>query len=136
MRGAGQNVPDRPTIPPDDVRLLRARLIMEEAFETIHAFGVDVQTDGRSIVFDDLRFSISRPFDMVKAVDGLADISVVTIGSLAALGVKDRPILEAVDANNLSKLAGGTLDEHGKLRKPAGHPPPPIEYLLLQQGWQ
>ena len=108
---------------------------MEEAFETIHAFGVDVQTDGRPIVFDDLRFSISRPFDMVKAVDGLADISVVTIGSLAALGVKDRPILEAVDTNNLEKLAGGTLDEHGKLRKPAGHPPPPIEYLLLQQGY-
>jgi len=42
MQQAGQETPSKPTIPDEATRLLRARLILEEALETISALGVEM----------------------------------------------------------------------------------------------
>jgi predicted HAD superfamily Cof-like phosphohydrolase len=141
MRQAGQSLPDKPTIPPAEVRLLRARLIMEECLETIEALGVrvtfaDVLNNQIRLQFRLLDFEDSgNPPDIEGIADGCADISVVTIGTLTACGISDEPILEEVDAANLRKFGpGGYRDEHGKWRKPPDWTPPNIIGELEKQG--
>lgn len=110
MVNASQDIPDRPMVPDDKTRILRARLIFEEVLETIQALGVDVYTEhDRTHVMDhisdfDLVISDDREPDLEGIVDGCGDISVVTIGTLSALGVADDSILMEIDENNLRKF--------------------------------
>jgi predicted HAD superfamily Cof-like phosphohydrolase len=100
---AGQDLPDRPTIPTKEVAALRARLILEEALETCAALGFpDVEVLQGDF---DLGPMHDEP-DLVMILDGCADLSVVTIGTLSALGVNDEPLLALVDENNLAKEVG------------------------------
>jgi len=137
MVAAGQEVPLQPTLPDKDTRLLRARLILEEALETVEALGVSVWNEHGERIKDiyDIEFFInSETLDMEKAVDGCADLSVVAIGTLSAMGVKDKPILEAVDQANLRKFKGDAhKDKSGKWVKPTGWQPPAIKSLLARQ---
>lgn len=136
MRLANQVVPVYPMVPDEPTRILRVRLILEEAFETAEAFGVQVGRKGGfntpAIIFEDLQFQIVGECDLVKVVDGCADISVVTIGTLSACGVSDCAVLETVDLNNLAKFGpGGHRDpETGKWIKPKDHPVPDIPAVL------
>lgn len=141
MRGWAQEVPDVVTMPSEDVRRLRARLIFEEALETINALGF---TPGLSsehgqadkITMGDCYMVADREPDMVEIADGCADLSVVTVGTLSACGIADKPLLELVDDNNLAKVAKGHVNEHGKFVKPEGHKPPDIaKHLEDQKGW-
>ena len=115
MRLAGQNLPISPEIPTKEVRLLRAKLILEEALETIHALGIlvtrNVTHDDGSIVdyplylkSECLRFSDIGPVSLEEIADGCADLSVVTIGTLSACGIHDKELLEIVDQSNLAKF--------------------------------
>lgn len=108
-----REVPKIPTIPNEATRLLRARLILEEAIETINALGFNVESRYTGVGADgavpvnvkSMRFSPhSKGCDMVEVADGCADISVVTIGTLSAFGIWDLPLLDEVDNNNLSKF--------------------------------
>lgn len=143
MKLAGQEVPEnnQPTELDEATRLLRARLIMEEAMETVAALGVMLDTDFDSdLIFEKLQFSISGEFNLVEVVDGCADISVVTIGTLVACGIPDKVLLQLVDENNLAKFGpGGYRDENGKWVKPPGHKPPDIKQLIedwkFQSNW-
>lgn len=134
MRLAGQAIPPNPIMPSLEIRKLRANLILEEALETIEALGFNI---------------VMKPFDgaievgppshepnIIEVVDGCADISVVTIGTLSAFGVKDGPILEAIDQNNLAKFGPGSYrrETDGKWMKPSGHKPADIMGLLEAQG--
>ena len=145
MRKAGQDVPDKPCIPDAKTRVLRARLILEEALETIHAMGVHVELrtheDAPSVFITSLKdLSIHAgggdlEVDLEGVADGCADISVVTIGTLSAFGIADQPILEEVDAANLRKFGpGGHRNEHGKWIKPADWTPPNINARLDEQA--
>ena len=140
MRKAGQEVPDAPTIPNEETRLLRAKLILEEAIETIEALGIGVRLpdDAKGEIIDrdgDLTFYIDGEVDLEGVVDGCADISVVTIGTLIAFGVDDEPILEEVDHANLRKFAPGSYArEDGKWIKPPDWTPPDILGALEQQS--
>ena len=148
MHGFDQAVPDKPTLPDETVRVLRARLIMEEALETIqdglrvevttykHKFRSD-DVEPVELDFDELSFEAKDgPADLVELADGCADVSVVTIGTLSAFGIKDKPLLEEVDHNNLAKLEGGpVVDEHGKGQKPEGHKGPDVAGVLVKQDW-
>jgi len=68
---------------------------------------------------------------LVDIVDGCADISVVTIGTLSACGVSDEPIMREVDDNNLTKFGPGQyIRDDGKLVKPPNHKPPRIAETL------
>lgn len=141
MRKAGQETPSKPVIPDEETRLLRAKLILEEAIETIRAMGVGVRlrkSNGEQGVVTvdphELAFYIDGEVDLEGVVDGCADISVVTIGTLIAFGVDDEPILEEVDQANLRKFGPGSYArEDGKWMKPPGWTPPDILGALERQ---
>jgi predicted HAD superfamily Cof-like phosphohydrolase len=140
MQRVGQDTPSRPEIPDENIRLLRAKLILEEALETITALGVgvDVTTDGHTATVNDasteLTFGIAGEVDLEGVVDGCADISVVTVGTLIAFGVDDEPVLREVDEANLRKFEPGSyMREDGKWIKPPGWTPPDIEGVLRRQ---
>lgn len=134
MLRASQDVPSRPTRPEEAVLRLRARLILEEALETLRALGYDIVFDPEAN--DYTVVDCNTGLDMIEAVDGCCDLSVVTIGTLSALGVGDRPVLTAIDQSNLEKFAGdGHLDRHGKWIKNSDWKAPNLKRLLVQQGW-
>lgn len=143
MRLAEQDVPCEPTVPDSPTRLLRAKLIFEEAMETIDALGVDVmvapQPQQRDPValhegFYELKINPDRPPNMIEIADGCADISVVTIGTLSACGIADKPLLKEVDESNLRKFAPGcSKREDGKHLKPPDWKAPDIAKVLNDQ---
>lgn len=151
MLKAKQQCPQVPTIPNKDIRKLRAKLILEEALETIKALGVVVWPSAEFL--NDVRDGATQPeitedcfelegldddkCDIVGVADGCADVSVVTVGTLIAFGIPDRRLLEVVDNNNLAKFGPGhSIREDGKLVKPPGHKPPDIGEVLRSHGWK
>ncbi len=134
MKKVGQDTPDRLTTPDEKIRILRAKLILEEAIETVHALGVEVRAGGEKgppIDEKSLHYSAPGEVDVVEVVDGCADISVVTIGTLIAFGVDDEPVLEEVDESNLRKFEPGSYSrEDGKWIKPPGWTPPDIKAAI------
>ncbi len=156
MTKAGQLVPNKPTMPASVVLMLRLRLILEEVFELAEALGIKITTDVTIKEAEDAVHAtayggnfnleiglkkltltqIGEP-DMVEATDALADISVVTVGTMSALGIADGTVLEEVDKNNLAKFRGSArLDKHGKFKKPKDHQPPDFHRVLTEQGWK
>lgn len=141
MNLAGQAVPDGPIIPNEDTRMLRAKLILEEAFETISALGVDIFCDGDFDVvlrLEDITLLVSedRDCDLAEVVDGCCDIIVVTTGTLSAFGIVDDPCQIEVDNSNLRKFGpGGHRREDGKWIKPDDWQAPDWKSILSQQGW-
>jgi predicted HAD superfamily Cof-like phosphohydrolase len=129
MLGANQACPLMPCVPSLEVRTLRARLILEEAMETIHALGFAVE--GMAAVVS-LK-AVYEP-NLVEIVDGCADVAVVATGTLIACGVADREVQQEVDSNNLAKLGpGSSIREDGKFVKAPGHKPPNIAAILDRQ---
>ncbi len=139
MKLARQAVPEEPTLPDEATRALRARLILEEALETCEALGfrlADLEgyflgpKQAVEYLLPDRRLTPS----LEEVADGCADLSVVTIGTLSSCGVKDRPLLEEVDENNLAKFGPGhSWREDGKLIKPPGHKHPDIKKVIAEQ---
>ena len=147
MDKAGQMRHTIPTVPPAKVCILGARLILEEALETIAALGVNVELhypainrDGLPLVFDRCQF-IERGSDAKKKVsveeiaDGCGDVRVVSTWVLSACGVHDNELMDEIDGNNLAKFGpGSSISPEGKLTKPPGHQPPDIARVLRDQG--
>jgi len=141
MKLAGQELPRKPTVPSEAVRWLRARLILEEAFETVTALGFElttinpnkIQTHHIYVNGERAPFYAREP-NLVEIIDGCCDLKVVTTGTLSACGVPDEIFQKEVDDNNLAKFAPGfRIDGYGKLLKPPGHKPPRIAELLAEQ---
>ncbi len=136
MRKIPQAIPDAPCIPSEEVRLLRAKLIMEEALETVYSLGFSVYHEHE---FDGLYqggvyFDPNIKPNLEQIADGCADLSVVTIGTLSACGIHDKALLEEVDHNNLDKFQGDAhKDESGKWIKSSAHKPPDIVRVLENQ---
>lgn len=133
MMLAGQEIPPYPQLPSLQVRELRAKLILEEALETIEALGFDVCSDTNvaRVTMKTCWLAPNHNEDLVEIIDGLCDISVVNTGTASAIGVPLEPFLEEVDANNLAKFGPGhSIREDGKLVKPPGHQPPNIQGIL------
>lgn len=136
MAKARQEVPLFPIIPSPEVRRLRAKIILEEALETINGLGFDVVVTGghRIVTKECVEFSSDGhvPPDLVEIVDGCADIRVVTTGTLSACGVPDELVQLEVDTNNLAKFGPGGYrrESDGKWMKPPGHQPPRIREIL------
>lgn len=137
MKLAGQEVKSSPEVPSIGIRQLRAALIMEECLETVDALGFTVETkletgvDGRLLKYELEAKEDQNNISLVDIVDGCADISVVTIGTLSACGVSDEPIMREVDDNNLAKFGQGHyIRDDGKLVKPPNHKPPRIAETL------
>lgn len=153
---ANQDVPVRPIEPSEQVRKLRASLILEECLETIKkGLGVDVYINPQEVQDENQNpiditdnqftkngmqgfdFCIARPFDMIETVDGCTDIAVVTTGTLTACGVNDVDVQLETDENNLAKFGPGhSWREDGKLIKSPDHQSPNFVPILVGQGWQ
>lgn len=119
-------------------RELRAKLILEEAVETVAALGFEasaeiIQPDdfngehnGRIIA----RFIKSFPKpNLEEYIDGMCDLIYVVAGSAVAAGVDLAPHFEEVHRANMTKLTGPKRED-GKQLKPEGWQPPNHRALL------
>ena len=104
-----QEVKDAPELPDEATRLLRARLVFEEALEFVRACGCTVtmaESDGmRAAVIDEISVAIDADGtpDFTEYVDGCIDQLVVTYGALNAAGVKAQSAWDEVQRSNMSK---------------------------------
>jgi predicted HAD superfamily Cof-like phosphohydrolase len=127
-----QRVPASYEVPPVEVRRLRARLIMEEALETVRDLGFTVEgpmgTYKPPVINEvsDLRFCDDRKPSLEGIIDGCCDSIYVNTGTLLVCGAPDVPHLAAVNAANNAKFPGAVAlcDAHGKFMKPEGWLPP------------
>lgn len=114
-------------------RELRAKLIMEEAVETVAAMGFGVEADiwtNREAIGHFLQMP-GKP-DFAEAIDGLCDLLYVVYGAAVAWGIDLSPFFEQVHKANMAKLGGGKRAD-GKVLKPEGWQPPDIEAELIRQ---
>lgn len=138
MKKDDQELPDKPCIPSEEVTLLRATLIMEEALETVRGLGIRIKQDGAIIDHVQyLEFDAYWKPNLEQIADGCADLSVVTIGTLSACGIHDDDLLREVDRSNNDKFRGDVhKNSDGKWIKPSDWQPPKIlEALELQKDW-
>ncbi len=129
----GQDVPPYPAMPDDKSRICCARLLLEEVLEYVEAAGLAVKLGDQKITFEDLAITVEGAGDLVEMTDALADISVVNTVAFATQGTRMAPILECVDANNISKYSTGHLDATGKFIKSPNHPKPDMAAMLKLQ---
>jgi predicted HAD superfamily Cof-like phosphohydrolase len=121
MSTFGQERPPAPIIPSLAVRKLRAKLILEEALETIKALGFvvgisnpryeDYQYIGDSwddICERNIRLEELHEPNLVEILDGLCDLDYVgTSGTAIACGISEGQMIDAaeeVHRSNMSKL--------------------------------
>ncbi|MEQ9131128.1 MAG: hypothetical protein RJQ08_13525 [Salinisphaeraceae bacterium] len=141
MRLAGQAAPRKPMPMPLETRQLRARLLLEEALETIqHGLGLRVRVAPGTIMESTLdeveqcAFDEMHGGDLVELLDGCCDVSVVNTGTLIAAGLRDVIPQKLVDDNNLAKFGAGSHKRvDGKWVKPPSHQPPPLAEELARQ---
>jgi predicted HAD superfamily Cof-like phosphohydrolase len=117
---------------------LRARLILEEALETVE--GLLGSGKAYEVVTDMISAWISSPPKrdegvLVEACDGGADLLYVTFGMFDAFGVNAESVFDIVHSANMTKV-GAPKDANGKTTKPPGFMPPQeqIRALLLKMG--
>lgn len=134
MSAAGQTMPDKPTVPSDEVVRLRLRLVAEEFFELLGACVVNVDGRAEEIVRQCIR-EHSINVDLVEAADALADIAYVVEGTALAFGISSDAVLAEVHASNLRKDFGN-VPAGGKVRKPDGWVGPDVERVLAEQRWE
>src|SRR5579871_2729317 len=104
-----QEVRVAPELPDAATRLLRARLVFEEALEFVRACGCTVAKNGadgaKQCVIDEICVVAAPdvPPDFTEYVDGCIDQLVVTYGALVAAGVKAQSAWDEVQRSNMSK---------------------------------
>ncbi len=109
MKQFEQEVKGAPELPDETTRLLRARLVFEEALEFVRACGCTVvrgESDGaKAAVIDEISVVVdsSGSPDFTEYVDGCIDQLVVTYGALNAAGVKAQSAWDEVQRSNMSK---------------------------------
>jgi predicted HAD superfamily Cof-like phosphohydrolase len=116
---------------------LRLRLIAEEFEELIRAC-LDVSDEGTEFLQRSLRRLVDfEPVNVLlpEAVDALADIEYILLGTALEFGTDMGPIMGAVHAANMRKEGGPTRSD-SKILKPPGWVPPDIEGALRAQGWE
>lgn len=138
MLAADQEVKSVPEVPADDTVRLRAKLILEEAFELLA--GMYGETD--ELVYLEgkvVQFIQNEPVNVniVEVADACADIDYVVEGCRLAFGINGKPIADEVQRNNMAKFGPGSwVREDGKLMKPKDHKNPDLGQCLREQGWK
>jgi predicted HAD superfamily Cof-like phosphohydrolase len=146
MANVGQAVPAKPQVPSQDIRVLRAKLILEETLELLDALGMQVDLKVNDETEGDFthvgRWLRVRPrplannLDLAHIAKEIADVSAVAISTASACGIADEGLLQAVDINNILKTATDPLPTHSstvKFIKPPNHKQPDIATILAQQ---
>lgn len=122
-QAAGLDTPEK--------RLLRAKLIMEEAVETVAALGYDVEAEFVGDLPEDIHF-FHRPgheFELLDFIDGLCDLTYVTMGGAVNLGIDIKRHFDEVHRCNMAKLRGPKRED-GKQLKPEGWVGPDHQRIL------
>ena len=122
MNAAGQEVKDSPESPSDEVVRLRAKLVMEEAFEMLEAlFDLESKPEVKDY-YQTLKGGIKElveefpiDVDMVEFADACADIDYVVEGGRLAFGINGKPIADEVQRTNMAKFGEGSWIVTGKL---------------------
>lgn len=149
-RKAKQGIANKPIIPSEEVRLLRAKLIFEETLETIEAMGVEVDFDHCSLADTwgieteaikegAIVFNIDpyKKPDLVEVADGCADINYVVTGTQLEFGIPIEEVQAEVDRSNADKFTGDyTINESGKIIKPSDWKAPDIASILEKHRWE
>lgn len=135
MEQAQQETPKTPTIPSPEIRILRAKLIFEEALETINkGLGVSIRSHGDAVFCDLVDFFAEEDGDLIELSDGCADLKVVTVGTEIACGINGKPIFEEVMRSNFTKFIDGHMRDDGKWQKGPSYERPNLEPILKAQG--
>jgi predicted HAD superfamily Cof-like phosphohydrolase len=129
------------TLATEEGRELRAKLIMEEAVETVAALGFDVAAviekygvPGVRPHKEVARFSKSYDdFHLADFIDGVCDTIYVTVGGIVNLGISLDPYWDEVQRANMDKLAGPKRED-GKQLKPEGWVGPRHDVILAKYG--
>ena len=130
----GATIGDTPELRDNE---LRAKLIMEEAVETVAALGFHVWANvekhgqpGESLHRQLQYFekSYEKP-DFIEVIDGLCDLIYVILGTAVAAGIDLEPFFDEVHRSNMSKV-GGEKRADGKVLKPKTFTPPDLQPLL------
>jgi predicted HAD superfamily Cof-like phosphohydrolase len=110
MKQFEQEVKDSPELPEAATRLLRARLVFEEALEFVRACGCTVSMSSSSqaepsTIIDTIAVQLDPTGtpDLVEYVDGCIDQLVVTYGALNAAGIQAQSAWDEVQRSNMSK---------------------------------
>lgn len=130
--------PEKPTNLTIEQREVRARLIAEEACETVFALmGTEAGVAIMESVGSDVAWKrLGRgQGDLPEIADGCIDLQVVCAGTLVAAGIEDEALIDAVMDANDAKVGGG-INRRGKFQKPPGWQPPDIAGELRRQGWE
>lgn len=136
MRAFGQKVRTSPTTDiSENERILRARLVLEEALEFAAAMGFDVFVEpGHNGEEHDLQLSdTGNGIDLVEAADAIGDVLVVTYGAGHVLGIPTADVFAEVHRSNMAKLGPDgrpIVREDGKVIKPEGWTKPDIAGAL------
>lgn len=135
MNNAGQETPDTVATPSPEQRILRAKLILEEAFELINkGLGVNVYSSDVSVApltVGQLDYQIVSDPDIVEAMDGAADLFWVGVAGVSIIfGCELEPVLEEVNKSNASKFIDGYRREDGKWVKGPSYKPAEIKAVI------
>jgi predicted HAD superfamily Cof-like phosphohydrolase len=145
MVAARQELPPLPITPPLAVRILRAKLMLEEVIETIRkGLGVDYLHDPSTLgLLEHMELIINNrtgrwaeihPGSIIEIADGCADVKVVTIGTELACGIDGEPVFEEVHRSNMSKFIDCTIREDGKIQKGPSYEKADIATVLDKQS--
>ena len=106
-------------------RRLRAKLIMEEAVETVAALGYDAFAEFVGDLPEDKEefFRAGHEFHLIDFIDGLCDLLYVTVGGAVNLNINIQRHFDEVHRANMTKITGPKRAD-GKQLKPEGWLPP------------
>lgn len=110
----GQNVGNRPSLPDQNERDLRIKLLKEEYEEYLEA---------------------EKDNDLVEIADALADIIYIVCGTAVSYGIPLNEVFDEVQRSNMAKLVDGKpiRREDGKILKPEGWTPPDIAGIIAKK---
>jgi predicted HAD superfamily Cof-like phosphohydrolase len=120
MQAVGQPTPDTWQQLRRERLKLRLDLILEEAWELVHASGAGLYWDGEYPTVAEVRNDAPvHAMDVVNQIDALCDLLYVTYGMAVEMGIDLEPFFAEVHAANMRKV-GGPVREDGKREKPPG----------------
>lgn len=131
MKAGGQTVFELPTLPSDEVRDLRIKLMTEEL--------LGKAGDKAGNKSDELVESM-RKGDIVGIADGIADLLYVVFGTAAAYGLDAQACFDEAHRSNMTKCVWDEekqeynviRDEAGKILKPDTYEPADFESVILK----
>lgn len=136
MEKIPQTINNHPTIPSDEDRIRRVKLLFEEVLEFAHANGVEVKVGVFTMnkKMDNMDFKANGSVDLVEVADAIADIEYINLGSANTFGIDLKEIFQEVHKSNMKKFTGDAhKNSDGKWIKPSNWKAPNIKKILDKQ---